>query len=355
MAADKGIDRILPDLGLPPSPPDMASGIGELIPTDPADPRDIARLAITTLLADRRQPTETCPPADAICEGCIEPHIQKLTETAEEGAPLQFMLLGFPCKSPNPKKVLGDLPDMAEIVSLHHISGWADRIKSFYEPGAEIIVGADGRTFTDLVEVPDETVSDYIASIRGIIQDAGLPINYVGIDELLPDLAERQDYDSLRGTLTDQAEPLDVLRERAQQDPDSYQVNGIERFLADDLGYVFPDLSKNQLKKLARQRAYDIIRRGDVLRGALEVQFPRAARLSIHAQKTHGGKLGVHITPSRQDNATPWHSTLVRLEDGSVRLTRQSEAEERGARLVYFDDGQPSHFELSTDASKSHQ
>jgi pyoverdine/dityrosine biosynthesis protein Dit1 len=310
-------------------------------------PADIARLALATVLKDRRIATPTCP-LTGICDQCISPHIDKLTEKAEEREPLQFMMLAFPSKSANPTKVLGVLPDMAEIISLDHINGWTARIGAFYEPGAEIIIGADGRAFADLVEVSDENVTSYADGILKIITDSGLSITYVGIDDLMPDLSEREDYDGLRDALTGNAVSIESLHRRAQEDPNfAYQVNGITRFLEEDLRWAFPSLSRKKLNKIARSRAYTIIQRGDALRAELESRFPQAARLSVHPQKSHSNKLGVHITPYRHNWRTPWHSAAVFRGKEDFTLMQRHEAEKIGAVLVYFANGQPSHFDAT--------
>jgi pyoverdine/dityrosine biosynthesis protein Dit1 len=327
-------------------------GVTELVNQGMDSPQDLARLAMITLLEDRRIATAACAPT-GVCEPCIEPHVKKLTPSVEEGEPMQLMLVGFPCKSPSPDKVLGDLPDMAEIISLGHINSWAQRIGSFYEPGAEIIIGADGRALADLVEVNDTTVSGYVKCLRDVIDAAGLSIRYVGLDEFLPDLAEGENYTAMRDALDDNAVHVSTLRERCQADPDfAYEVNGIERFLAEDLRPFFPELSRNKLCKLARQRAYEIIARGEALRAELDVRFPRAARLSIHPQKSHTGKLGVQITRSREDWMTPWHGAAIRKPGEGFRLIKSAEARALGARVVNFETvDRPSYFDLSVGAA----
>lgn len=46
------------------------------------------------------------------------PHqLHRITDFVREGAPVVLTLPGFPCKSPNPAKTLGHLPDMGERLS----------------------------------------------------------------------------------------------------------------------------------------------------------------------------------------------------------------------------------------------
>src|SRR5687767_11184162 len=50
----------------------------------------------------------------APCAECVSPHLPKILLAVEQGLPVTFVLPAFPGKSPNPAKVLGPLPDMAE-------------------------------------------------------------------------------------------------------------------------------------------------------------------------------------------------------------------------------------------------
>jgi pyoverdine/dityrosine biosynthesis protein Dit1 len=300
------------------------------------------------VLRDRRGSIPGCSPTE-VCRDCIAPHAPKLEARVNQGLPMQFMMLAFPCKSPSPAKVLGEEPDMAERLCLRHINAWTRQIAEFYGPGAEIIIGADGRAFADFVEVSDATINAYVAGIRRIIEQENMSIRYVGIDDLLPELESKQDYDGLRAALSmDFEEGIAALHKLARADPNfAYQVNGVAKFLTQDLAYTCPGISRKQLQKRARANAYGIIQRGNVLRAMLEAHFPLAARLSVHPQTTHGGKLGVHIFPSRDAWMTPWHSVVLEGCDGSFSLAKRCDAEQLGACVVRDADGRPSHLRLS--------
>jgi pyoverdine/dityrosine biosynthesis protein Dit1 len=53
------------------------------------------------------------------CAECLAPHIPKVMAAIESNTPVTLVLPAFPGKSPNPNKVLGHLPDMAERRALH--------------------------------------------------------------------------------------------------------------------------------------------------------------------------------------------------------------------------------------------
>ena len=76
--------------------------------------------------------------------------------------PIDFVILGFPMKSPNNRdKVLGTLPDLAEEVTFKNFSLFNKQIQSIYSPGINISVVSDGYVFNDIMEVTDRTVAEY--------------------------------------------------------------------------------------------------------------------------------------------------------------------------------------------------
>ena len=90
-----------------------------------------------------------------------------------------------------------------------------------------------------------------------------------------------------------------------------------------------------------------LLRRFNAWSGVVERHFPEAVRLSIHPHGCGAKKLGIHlIEASEGDNwMTPWHAVAVEMEEGRFMLTKRSQAEALGARLVTR-DGVPSHFTL---------
>lgn len=82
---------------------------------------------------------------------------------------IQLTLPAFPCKSPNSDKVLGTLPDMAERMSLRFLRQLCDEIEKVYVPGARVLICSDGHVFGDLIQVDDDTISDYTAGLIDMI------------------------------------------------------------------------------------------------------------------------------------------------------------------------------------------
>jgi hypothetical protein len=68
---------------------------------------------------------------------------------------IEFCLPAFPCKSSNPDKVAGVVPDAAEYLALEHLNKFVQRVGAIYEPGATLWVISDGHVFSDCSMFPN--------------------------------------------------------------------------------------------------------------------------------------------------------------------------------------------------------
>ena len=71
--------------------------------------------------------------------------LKKIQTTIDNNRPIEFLLPGFPCKSPNLNKVSGRLPDAGEIDALEYLNGICGEISQLYAPGCQVMVWSDGR------------------------------------------------------------------------------------------------------------------------------------------------------------------------------------------------------------------
>jgi pyoverdine/dityrosine biosynthesis protein Dit1 len=257
---------------------------------------------------------------------------------------VHFYLPAFPAKSPNRRKTLGPLPDLAEEVALRCLQGLCSRIKAVYAPGAHVTLCSDGRVFGDLVCVEDENVSRYRDEISTMIDE-------IGAESLsqftLDDVYQLKDYQSLREELLVQhAAPLEKLRSEVKQGGAARSLfDGIHRFVFEDYCALFPEKSRNQLRQSTKSVAYRVIQRSNAWSRAVESKFPDSVRLSIHPQGPHSAKLGFAFMPADSAWRTPWHGVAVKTGD-EVMLMQRSDVERMGGTLVAR-DGRPSHFVLT--------
>src|SRR6266436_5615236 len=111
---------------------------------------------------------------DGVCDLCLEPHLPLVRRFIGAGLPVHFVLPAFPAKSPNPAKVLGRLPDMAEELSLRSLQDRCMEIQTIHPPGARITICSDGMVFSDLVGVVDSDVNNYGERITQMIEQLHL-------------------------------------------------------------------------------------------------------------------------------------------------------------------------------------
>ncbi|MCP9206687.1 L-tyrosine/L-tryptophan isonitrile synthase family protein [Streptomyces sp. NEAU-Y11] len=291
--------------------------------------------AILSLLLPHHRTTgrDTVSPA-------MFPHqLRQITDFVRAGAPVRFTLPGFPCKSPNPAKVLGHLPDMGERLSLTFLDALCTRIARIHPPGARMVICSDGHVFSDLIDVPDHHVDAYADELRALIRRLGLErLSVFDLRDVLGDLP----HDARRAHVDAEYAPaLESLRADVRRDDDTLALyRGITRFLVEDT----PDYpgTRSALQRRCRQRAYGVIRRSRAWGDLVADHHPHSVRLSIHPQPVGATKFGIRLLDAPDAWTTPWHASALRRADGSWTLMPRAGAAQRG-RLVSR-DGRPSHF-----------
>jgi pyoverdine/dityrosine biosynthesis protein Dit1 len=272
-------------------------------------------------------------------------HLPRLLKAIERAAPLTFVLPAFPAKSPNPRKVLGSLPDTAERIALTFLKGLCQRIARHYEPGARILLCADGHVFADTIRVTDATVAAYQAKLRELIEGiAPSHLRVANLQDIFHCGHASIDFEQARAHLMERyGRPADVTRAELMSDEmGRAHYRAITRFMFED--GLMPDYngSRNALQVDSRQRAIEVIRRSQAWSNLLDVAHPGALRLSIHPQAPDSPKFGIHLSDCTDTWLTPWHAVAVEV-GGKFRLMKRDEAERAGGRLVLV-DGTPSHF-----------
>jgi pyoverdine/dityrosine biosynthesis protein Dit1 len=251
--------------------------------------------------------------------------------------PVHFVLPAFPAKSPNRRKTLGPLPDLADLEGLRTLENLAARIRAVYSPGARILICSDGRVFADVVQVSDLDVENYKHGIERMIAWHGLSsLGTFHLENVFGSMSFRAMRERLVGEF---AEPLEDLRSRLPEDPSlRLMFNGIHRFLFEDQVALTPEMSREKARTRSKLAAYECIRRSNAWSRLVESEFRESLRLSIHPQLPSSSKLGIQLVPSANRWATPWHNVLV--TDGvRKRLMKREEAEMLGASLMRSPEG----------------
>lgn len=319
----------------------------------------MAKDILTDIMRFRRSSGSHTTCIASPCEMCLAPHLSKVVSAIERGEPVVFVLPAFPGKSPNPSKVFGPLPDMAERHALLFLQRLCDRILRFYPHGARIVLCSDGRVFSDVVGMRDEDVTAYQEELSKMIADLGLTsISTFNLEELYEELS----FDQMRSQLMEQyGEPIDLLKASVSRggktqdcladDKEAHRLYcGITRFLLEDATFPGQKQSRTAIQKDCRIRAYEVIQRSQAWSKLIEERFGDAVRLSIHPQSCGAKKMGIRLSDSTllpDGWQTPWHGVAVDV-GGRFALLKRSQAEALGARLI-TQFGRPSHFVLTEE------
>ena len=299
--------------------------------------RRLSRDILSRLFADNRVLPGVPQGLTAAAEAL---HLPRIEAFVRAGAPIDLVLPAFPAKAPNPLKVLGTLPDLAEQRALERLSELLDDLGEIWPPGARLTICSDGHVFADAVGVADATVDAYREALLPLIDDPR--ISWF-------DLSTAFDHEqpaTLRAMLMEKyAESEAALHARALLSrPLATQIDGIHRFLVEDEVVLHPELTKSQVKKQMRARAYEVVRRSEAWGSLITTVFPNALRLSIHPQPDPSTKIGINLLGVQDPWMTPWHGVAV-VGRAGIMLMRRDEAEALGAVVVH-EDGRPSYLEL---------
>ncbi|MFG2831457.1 L-tyrosine/L-tryptophan isonitrile synthase family protein [Streptomyces sp. NPDC048434] len=266
--------------------------------------------------------------------------LRQLAAPVAAGEPIVFTLPGFPCKSPNPAKVLGHLPDEGERLALRFLDALCARIEAVHPPGARVVICSDGHVFSDLIQVPDRDIDAYADALRALIHDEGL--TRLDVFDLREVYGQRLSHDAKRALVHERYAPaLEALRSLTRGDePTRRLYQGITRFLFEDSASFRG--TRSALQRDCRRRAYGVIQRSRAWGELVGAYHPGAFRLSIHPQPGGSAKFGIRLLDTPDVWMTPWHSCVLEHGDGRRELLHRAKAERLG-RLV-FHQGRPNHF-----------
>lgn len=307
---------------------------------------DTSERILRALFRHRRLQPVAGACAERPCVECLGPHLTKVRRFVVKGEPVHMLLPAFPAKSPNPRKVLGRLPDMAEELALKYLEEVCREIQKVYTPGARVTVCSDGRVFSDLVGVADADVTEYGRALASMLERLGA----ASLDTLnLEDLFDIEDSAALRAQLCARyADPLELIEERVRaHERHRALFNGVHRFLFEDRLVIEPGKSRNRLRNECKGRALRVIQRSEAWGRLIRECFPAALRLSIHPQPPHSEKIGIMLGDAEDAWLTPWHGVALKA-GGRFRLVRRHEAEALGAEVARR-DGRASHYETGAD------
>jgi pyoverdine/dityrosine biosynthesis protein Dit1 len=256
--------------------------------------------------------------------------------------PVEFVMLGFPMKSPNDRdKVLGKLPDLGEELAFQNFSRFNEEISRVYSPGVKINLVSDGEIFADVLNVPDETVQRYEETAKSML--AGAQVEWYNMHSFyrsgLTTPAMRQKVMDQFGLTPEE------LERRILFEPDVNTLyKGMIKFLTGDIA-IREFTSNSQLHKEAKRLAREMMFRNEAYSRLVQGEFKDAVRLSMHPSINNGTKYSFQLIPSQRAWASPWHAAIVKDELG-VATIHKKDALAAGMHIVQK-DGRPYYFETN--------
>ncbi|KAF2649303.1 hypothetical protein K491DRAFT_708249 [Lophiostoma macrostomum CBS 122681] len=325
-------------------------------------------------------------------KACGRPNfINRVYGYVQKSQPILLCLPAFPCKSPNPNKVGGTMPDLAEYIALDVLHDFVKDICKLYPPGATLWIISDGHVFSDCIGVDDSKVDAYDARLIEFYTEKHpaeegtvSALQFKGLRDIF--MSNSDSFDSFQKSWLTSAEvlhPVETARTDAselcrklllgvsqadrgfirkcieEQEPHALQLyRGQTRFMLEDLT-MLPSvirLSNKQKKKTAAMVAQEMISRNQAYSNLVELLLPNYVRLSIHAHDNAGPKFAVRLLPksmvrpieSLEDRhepistcefqiPTPWHNSIIKVEGDELMYLARAEVAKKAVEGPAFE------------------
>ncbi|CAF3948492.1 unnamed protein product [Adineta steineri] len=218
-------------------------------------------LKIVKILEDKLLSIRQTSQNDSLCiENGRNELLKQIQRFTEQNEPIQFILPGFPFKSPNLEKVTGKLPDGADLYALEDLNGLCREISLTYGHGCKMLIWSDGRVFSDLVGVSNEDVSTY----NDILKSYSSTMAHIQWDDMSNYISNENADDLIKmyGTKTFTFEHWLSTSENNHK-----EYIHLRTFLERDLGNTgaYKELSRRKLKGQISHIAREMIHRNDAL------------------------------------------------------------------------------------------
>jgi pyoverdine/dityrosine biosynthesis protein Dit1 len=247
---------------------------------------------------------------------------QKVEKRIAAKKPIDFLLIGFPSKCPNVKKVLAPEFDFGDFVGLHTLNHMANQIRSVYEHGGNISLytrepqmdDVNALTTSELgfAAFPDSVRAKYQKQLKHAVSTAGLTaITLKHINNV------DQIYNTACETARDEEKQTSVSKEKELDGMKTFWKNefkGLETAVQAKHGLKSKTQTNKFLANIAEQTAQKMFTGAKVMREVLKKHVPEYEshiRLSVRAPEDGNiaNKLGVNLIYG--SHGTPWLNVLV--------------------------------------------
>lgn len=266
----------------------------------------------------------------------------KISSFVEKDEVIDFVMLGFPFKSTNKRdKVIGDMPDMAEQLTIENFSNFNNKVKEVYSPGVKIHMVSDGYVFNDILNTHNSIVAMYEEMSKDMIGNT--PIEWYKLS----------DFYSKKKSLSESREKLiehfgisgDQLEQRILMSPDvNFLYRGMVRFMEEEM-IVRDYPSNSQLHKDAKRIARQMMFRNEAYSALVRAEFSNMIRISMHPSVNDGSKYSFKLIAGDRSKHSAWHCAIV-IDQSGVMTIHKKDAEINHNKLIY-EDGRPYYYEAN--------
>lgn len=269
---------------------------------------------------------------------------QQIQYFMAENQPLEFILPGFPCKSPNVvDKSFSALPDLGEALAIERLDAFCFALNEIYPHGSRVTILSDGTTFADIVHVDDEVKQAYKAVLRHLCVTEN--ILWADLTDLLPDMkpSDKTDSGSLRKALlkgiSRGPRSFEKFVQKVVSSPEQARVHDkLCSYLYHDVRIErFSDGDRDQYLESISDKAYQMMYRGRALSAGIDKVYPHHIRLSVHGYDNSGPKFTVSLSSDTTKVLSPWHSVPVRLLTGKFVQLSHGIAKQKCVVKVTFE------------------
>lgn len=248
--------------------------------------------------------------------------------------PIQFAMLGLPFKSTNTRdKVLGELPDLGEELTVKNFEQFNIDIRSAYAPGINIVVASDGYVFNDILNVNDRIVEMYKEINLSFSSNATMSILDIN-DFYKGQISISSKREKL---MTQFGYTWEKLEQQILFNPDTQMLyKSMIRFMEEELSNR-DFVSGSQRHKAAKKLTREMMLRNEAYNLLVRNELSDHIRLSMHPSVNNGYKYSFKLIPGQHTHHSPWHSAIVMSGQEAITMHR-IDAEKAGYELVYKDN-----------------
>ncbi|CAG8521579.1 14580_t:CDS:2 [Dentiscutata heterogama] len=249
----------------------------------------------------------------------------RLSKAITNNEKLLLALPSFPVKCWNPLKVERRMPDLAELNCLGRLYLLCKEIESIYEPGAKVILIADGPIYADIFNEPLNLISKYSTEFAEAKKISTIQVETFWREN--PDNKHRKML--LENTMTN--------------------IN-VATYSKDLLRSIFFDTKYNrdisELKmvkdEITKQTEVSALKYAILLQAINSMElvkkcYPGCIRVTCHPKP---GQLGLHLVSPKSCFNFPWNGVGVKKKNGEISVSLEDEVRRDQRYVAVYIEGE---------------